>query len=106
VSLYSSIGECLCILPLDNVPVFFHWIVSPPLLDAGDAGPVCPLTHLDAGELEVDEAVHGGGALVGEVVRRLEGGWLFAPLSHNPRASRHCMAECHPRPAINVHWIL
>ena len=52
--------------------------------------------YFDAGELEVDEAVHGGGAVVGEVVMGLEGGWLFAPLSHNPRASRHCMAECHP----------
>ena len=60
----------------------------------------CPILlachYLDAGELEVDEAVHGGGAVVGEVVMGLEGGWLFAPLSHNPRASRHCMAECHP----------
>ena len=33
--------------------------------------------YFDAGELEVDEAVHGGGAVVGEVVMGLEGGWLF-----------------------------
>ena len=60
-------------------------------------GPILLACHyLDAGKLDVDEAVHGGGAVVGEVVMDLEGGWLFAPLSHNPRASRHCMAECHP----------
>ena len=66
--------------------------VSPPLLDAG--------------ELEVGEAVHGGGADVGEVVVGLEGVGLFAALSHNPSASRRCMAEFPLKPDVNVHWIL